>query len=182
MSNFHKKSRVIDTKPKEILDQDEAPDLNEDSGVHNAYFRWALVAAIVDCAALVAGFVHSKMPRARGIIFLYQGPDRSDASGLIESAPSNLGGSVSIELNKEKIATATNAGFAQVFDLKNGPNVLELSGIMLSTSVQVKVVLLGPPGSKNPVLWRKAMTSGDMARGAQTTLDPTEVPLSKGRP
>jgi hypothetical protein len=182
MANFHKKSRVIDTKPKGILEQDEAPDLNEDSGVHNAYFRWALVAAIVVCAALVAGFAHSKMPRDRAVIFLYQGPDRSGSSGIIEGAYSNLGGSVSIELNKEKIAIATNSVFSQVFDLKNGPNVLELSGVMLATSVQVKVVLLGPPGTANPVLWRKAMTSSDMARGAQATLDATEVPRSKGRP
>jgi hypothetical protein len=182
MKNFHKKSRVIDTKPKEAEVWEEEPDLGEISSVHNIHFRWALVLAVVVCAALVAGFAHSKMPRARAVIFLYQGPDRSGSSGIIEGAYSNLGGSVSIELNKEKIAIATNSVFSQVFDLKNGPNVLELSGIMLSTSVQVKVVLLGPPGTANPVLWRKAMTSGDMARGAQTTLDPTEIARSKENP
>jgi hypothetical protein len=179
MKNFHKKSRMIDTKPKEVLVEDEIPELGEDSGVQHTYFRWALAVAIVVCAALVAGFAYSKMPRARGIIFLYQGPDKSDSSGIIEVACSNLGGSVAIELNREKIAVATNSGFTQIFDLKGGPNLLELSGVMLSTSIQAKVVLLGPPGAKNPVLWRKTITSEDMARGVQTTLDPTEIPRSE---
>ena len=146
MRNWHKKSRVIDTKPKEIVGQDEMPDLDldEDSGVHHPYFRWALVAVIVICAGLGAWYAYasySRTSQVRCVIFLYQGKDKSDASGVIESACSNLGGSVNIERNGETIATATNSGFAKAFEIKSGPNVLSLAGTMLATLFTLLLII-----------------------------------------